>query len=317
MVFNHFFCYNIAHGDFMTEKDYKIILKDKLIEYRDTLNLPKNVTFGVEIEYENIVKDTVSYLLLEEQQKNPSLMNWKNTSEIDISEFNELGEELNGEIVSKILLDKSSTWQSLKTVLNMLEKNGAIITNKCGGHVNIGAHILEQNKDYWRNFFLLWLLYEDVIYKFSSGEFMEVRADELGLLKKISNYFHLTKLKNIKRIDYLGINRFDKCLDVYIDKNLSNEILMGNRIEFRIPNGTLSEEIWQNYINFFTRFVIACKKELDVEKTIYKIKKKDSSAVELADYVFDDEIDKEYFLIQTLKTNKIYKKELPEHKIYY
>lgn len=300
----------------MSEKDYKRLLKDKLIEYRNSLNLPNYVTFGVEIEYENIVKDTVSYLLEEEQEKNFHLINWKNTSEIDISEYNKLGEELNGEIVSKILIDKKENWKSLSDILNMLEKNGAIVTNKCGGHVNIGAHILGKNKKYWRNFFFLWLLYEDVIYDFSKGEFLNVREDELGLFRRISTYLDINKIKNIKRRDYMDFKKFHKHLDIYINENLIDKILIGNRLEFRIPNGTLSKEMWQNYVNFFAKFVMASRKELDIEKTIYKINNKDSSAIELADYIFDNDIDKEYFLIQTLKTNKIYQKELPKH-IYY
>ena len=50
---------------------------------------------------------------------------------------------------------------------------------------------------------------------------------------------------------------------------------------------------------------------------VYKINNNEHNAVELADYVFEDNIDKDNFLIQTLKTNKIYKKELPSHITHY
>lgn len=304
----------------MTEQDYKRILKDKFINFRTSLNLPEDVTFGIEIEYENIVKDTVTYLLEEEKNFNPNLINWKSKSEIDIAEYNKLGEEMNGGISSKILIDKPSTWEALRSVLYVLDKNGAIITNKCGGHVNIGAHILEKNKTYWRNFLLLWILYEGVIYKFSSGEFSDIRYTLCCFFENVSSTLSLENIINIKNklyLNTLGVSLFDKGHDICISKALDDKQLLNNRIEFRIPNGTLSEEIWQNYINFFAKFVIACKKELDVEKVLYKIKNNEHSAVELADYVFDNDIDKEYFLIQTLKTNKVYKKELLEHKIYY
>lgn len=309
----------------MTEKDYKIMLKDKLIEYRDTLNLSSDITFGIEIEYENIVKETISYLLEEEKFYNPRLVGWVNKSEFDIAEYNKSGEETNGEIVSKILTDRPSTWDCLRTILIMLDRNGAVITNKCGGHVNIGAHILGKNKKYWRNFFLLWMLYEDVIYDFSKGEFLNFRVENNSInnyVYRISGHFELNKILNLKQKNYKNyiytsnLCLLDKFHDVYISSMVGNEITNGNRIEFRIPNGTLNEEIWQNYINFFSKFVIACKKELDIDKTIFKIKNNESNAVELADYIFDDDIDKEYFLIQALKTNKVYKKELPGH-IYY
>ena len=81
----------------MTEKDYKKELKNRLIEYRETLCLPSDVTFGVEIEYEGIVKDTVSYLLSEEQL-DKRLIGWKNKSEFSIAEFSKEREMINGEI---------------------------------------------------------------------------------------------------------------------------------------------------------------------------------------------------------------------------
>ena len=50
--------------------DYKKALKDELIYYRNKLNLEKNITFGVEIEYEDIVKDHVDYYLSENKLYN-------------------------------------------------------------------------------------------------------------------------------------------------------------------------------------------------------------------------------------------------------
>ena len=170
MVFNHFFCYNTLHGDIMSEKDYKKILKDKLIEYRNSLNLPSDVTFGVEIEYENMPTDTVTWLMYQERQFNEKLNKWFSKRETDLSEYNNiLRENMNGEISSPILIDNIDNWNNLTIVLNLLEKNGAIVTEKCGGHVNIGAHILGNNQEYWRNFLLLWTLYYKQICKFSSG----------------------------------------------------------------------------------------------------------------------------------------------------
>jgi len=311
----------------MSEKDYKILLKDKLIEYRNSLSLPSEVTFGVEIEYENVPTDTVTCLIYRERQLNQNLNKWFSKREPDLSEYNNIiRENMNGEISSPILIDNIDNWNDLKIILNLLDKKGAIITNKCGGHVNIGAHILGNNQEYWRNFLLLWVLYYKEICKFSSGEFVNLRTRR----KNVLNNSIILLSKRVEFIyekygkigyflndicDFLFDSKYD--ISIPIPLILSDSIKEDNRIEFRIPNGTLNEEIWQNYINFFSKFVLSCKKELDVEKTLYKIKNRESSAVELANYVFNDDIDKEYFLIQTLKTSKIYKKELPEHKIYY
>lgn len=308
----------------MTEKDYKEMLKNRLIEYRDTLNLPSDITFGIEIEYENIPTDTVTYLIYQERSFNKELKNWINKRELDLCEYNNnLKENMNGEINSPILKDNIDTWKNLKVVLDLLNRNNALITQKCGGHVNIGAHILGNNQEYWRNFLLLWILYEKEIYKFCSGENIKVRRRDDNTIERISKELKLN-INNIlnnysdiyKYLKHASYCLFFKCHDISLKTFSGNAFEENNKIEFRIPNGTLSEEIWQNYINFFAKFVIACKKELDTEKVLYKIKNHEHSVIELCDYVFDNDIDKEYFLIQTLKTNKIYKKELHPHITY-
>ena len=304
----------------MTEKEYKKELKNKLIEYRNTLNLSQNITFGIEIEYENIATDTVTHLINYHDYYNYNIEGWCNKREPDINEYNsKFREVMNGEINSPMLIDNNYTWTSLSDICDMLYRREAIVTKKCGGHVNIGAHILGENPKNWRNFLLLWILYEKEIYKFSSGEFIKIRPDLKSYFKKVSLNLDLKDILNIEYIPYLcnlDFCIFDKKHDIYIEKQLNGKLEEGNRIEFRIPNGTIREEIWQNYINFFAKFVLACKKELDVEYTLYKIKNKEHNAVELANYVFDTQLDKNNFLIQTLKTNKIYKKELPTHIIY-
>ena len=305
----------------MIVQNYRKKLKDELIEYRYNLDLPKELTFGIEIEYENIVNDTMSHLLDFESLFNSNLKKWENKREADINVRNKLDELMNGEVVSPILTDKISDWKNLKLVLNILKRNDAIITEKCGGHVNIGAHILGSNVKYWRNFLLLWILYEKEIYKFSSGEYSYVRKRNDNTINRIGIILN-QKIKEILIGDdeiytYLRrIANFSKLHDLSLERFISPNFEENNRIEFRVPNGSLSEEIWQNYINFFAKLLLTCKKELDIDKLVYKINNNEHNVVELADLIFKDQIDKDNFLIQTLKTNKIYKKELPKHIIY-
>lgn len=308
------------YGEVMTEKEYKKILKDELIEYRESLNLSKDITFGVEIEYENIPVDNLSYFLEELRDYNNNFLHWKNKREIDIEEINNLNEEMNGEINSPILIDSIDTWQNLREILNLLNSNSAIITERCGGHVNIGAHILGGNSEYWRNFILLWILYEKEIYKFSSGEYVKVRNRNDNIINNSSNILK-RDIESILKLDDSVSDYLNNCAYRLFTKKYDisfqdiNDIIFkrNNKIEFRVPNGSLNEEIWQNYINFFTKFLIACKKELNIDKILYKLKNDEHNAVELDNYIFDDEIDKNYFLIQTLKANKVYKKILPSH----
>lgn len=51
----------------MTEKDYKHILKDSKIKYRSFFNFTKEVTFGIEIEYENVSNQLMAHLINEEE----------------------------------------------------------------------------------------------------------------------------------------------------------------------------------------------------------------------------------------------------------
>ena len=294
----------------MGEKDYRRKLKDQLIIYRKKLNLPKNLTFGIEIEYENISYEIVNYLLNEENFYNHNLNKWSNFPEIDIQECNNVGDIMNGEIVSPILSDTIGNWKKIEIVLDILKNNQAIVTNKCGGHVNIGIDILEHNIEYFKNFQLLWILYSKQIKSFSTGEYEKIRGN-LELVKSLNGLLKVKDVIYLNTLSDMCPLLFDKRHEIYIEDNEYSK-----RIEFRIPNGTLSKEIWQNYINFFAKFVLACKKKLDREEILYKIKNNKGNVFDLANYIFDNELDKEFFLIQTLKTNKIYKKELPKHIIY-
>lgn len=305
----------------MGEKEYLNYLKDRVIKYRKTLNIPRYITFGIEIEYENIAKDTLSHYMEELKYYDKIYEGWKNTSEITIAEYKGC-ETMNGEVKSPVLKDTLITWRNLLETLNLINSQFGIVTNKCGGHVNIGTQILGEEQENWRNFFLLWILYEKEIYKFSSGEFNIVRKHDEDMINRVAPDLkvHLKDILKNEKMPFSYIRftdaLFDKKHDISLQKVSCYSYKEENVIEFRLPNGTLREEIWQNYINFFVKFLLACKKELDVERTLYNIENNKHSAIELADYVFDDETDKEYFLIQTLKLNKIYKKDLVPHLHY-
>ena len=88
-----------------------------------------------------------------------------------------------------------------------------------------------------------------------------------------------------------------------------------NTIEFRIPNGTANEIVWQNYINTLVKFLLA---QIDIDEDFldYQIEMKNiptpityreiylRKALELADLIFQSDTDKIYFLNQYLKQEK-------------
>lgn len=289
--------------------------KNEFIEYRSTLNLPLDITFGIEIEYENIKKDYVDSYIYELKQ-NKSIGDWKSKEEADISEYNSKGDLINGEISSPILIDNINSWKELKKVVEIIDKNNGIITDKCGTHINIGAQIMGDKSIYWRNFLLLWILYENEIYKFCSGEFNTIR-NRKDMIGSICNDLSIDKVLEMYEpatnyIYYITDSLMDKKHDISLQSVYSYCFNIDNVIEFRLPNGTIKEEIIQNYVNFFAKFLLACKKELDIDKILYNIKNNicDNS---LCDYVFEEEIDKKNFLIQASKQNKVYSKKLPSH----
>ena len=87
-------------------------------------------------------------------------------------------------------------------------------------------------------------------------------------------------------------------------------------VEFRVPNGTFDEIIWQNNINLFIKMMLYCKSDKYDEDIICKRKRivEDNfsvlssyssiyleQALELADMIFDNNLDKLYFLKQYIK----------------
>ena len=86
-------------------------------EYRQCLNLPNEITFGLEIEHEGIFRDKTNQFIKE------NIENWKLAYDLSLDD--------GGEIVSPILHDEIKTWQDLKKIcesakifgeLNMQEK---------------------------------------------------------------------------------------------------------------------------------------------------------------------------------------------------
>lgn len=90
-----------------------------------------------------------------------------------------------------------------------------------------------------------------------------------------------------------------------------------NTIEFRSPNGTLEPVIWQNNINFFTKMLIYCKSgdfDEDIVEKRLEFNNQDlylyrqiflTQALELTDLIFDNNLDKIYFLRQYLKSFEV------------
>lgn len=305
-----FFSFNVLvykytrSGDILrSNKELLKELKEYEIKYKDNLDLPKNVLFGLEIEYEGL-----------KQIKFTLPNSWINKEEDTIPD--------GGEINSNPMVDSLDTWNNLKYVLETLKEEGAKIYDAASGHIHFDSRILGSDFDAWIRLIKLWIMYEPIIYRFSSGEKDKLRK----LCMKYAFYLRYSLLDKYDRLmcctDYDELisclnNVCTRCYGLClsnVDRHKDK-----NTIEVRCPNGSLEPIIWQNNVDFFANFFLAIKnKEIDEELFKYRTKTFDEKirygktylnedvnlAIELSDFIFCDEEKKMDFLKQYTKTFK-------------
>ena len=289
-------------------QDFLIELNNYYLTYRSTLYLPNYVTFGTEIEFENVSKRSVKSFL----ESNMLFNKWFVTGDSSL--------ESGGEVVSCVLTDQKRSWKALKKVCNYLNQNGAGTSKNAGGHIHLGAHILAGDINNYEYFAKLWAIYEHVIYRFLYGDKLVGRPEIFVFANPIrkriferSYYFGKSNINELR----MGLGLFkDNAINLNIVKD-NAKFDYGNTIEVRVPNATDNEIIWQNNINFMTMFLLkVVSKQLDeeeiddlfirsskreIEKYFYdQIFLEDS--LKLVDLIFDNNLDKCYFLRQYLKS---------------
>ena len=278
------------------------------LEYRENLALSKNVSFGIEIEYENVFRFLVNSYI----KKNFS--DWIGHKDASLDN--------GGEITSPILYDNEKTWNDLKNICNYLKKKKANTLNRAGGHIHIGSQILEYNLNYWRLFIKMYMLYENVIFRFAYGEKLQARRTLQKFAPPIANslFEKIEQLNRVKTLsslsEVLPVEEKYQALNFRNTIFLDVEIFNKNTVEFRSPNATIEEIVWQNNINAFTKLMLAATKGLiDEECLDYKISNFTNydfmykeiclkSVLEFVDLIFDNNLDKIYFLKQYFKDFK-------------
>lgn len=311
----------------MNEKDRDELLnllRSYKIALRDKLNLRNNTTFGLELEFgtskekeiESKLK-SLNYKWLLEKRLNGKYWDFKK----------ELSSIDGYEITTPISFDEVETWKQLESVCNLLKSNNVRIGEKDAGHVNFGSQILGNNVESWLKFFRLYSLYENTIYRFSYGEFECERpylekyafpiAKELNhKLDKLENPFELPSLR--KLFTTVQTQHKVKAMQFYKMSQGGTSFEKDRRFEFRMPNATAEPIIWQNNVNFFAHLLYAAEKDLDIDEVKAKINRKFDDlqnirkynyinideALELADLIFDNNLDKINFLRQYMKEFK-------------
>ncbi len=304
------------------------------IEYRKSLSLDSNLTFGIEIEFSNLTFDEIMSKYVTNMLPNYIKSNdIKNKSKYFLYKFESSVDLYNSgcEIVSSIMHDNEKDWNKLAKVCYFLKQENAKITNLCAGHIHIGAHLLTEI-EHFITLIKLWLVYEPIIFYFGYGEDIKPRK----LIYTYAMSINFNDLKNIDKLkddcafikDFLNILtsnlkgyyrnvclNLDNIKNVILPRTSENTSKYKDTIEFRNPNGTLKPSIWQNNINFFTKMIMAIiNNKIDLEYLNYRFNNLNynnnidsfnnihiADAIELADIIFNDEIDKFYFLKQYFK----------------
>ena len=291
-------------------QDLLVEVENNLIEYRYNLNLPDEVTFGVEIEYEKVSDVKIHQFII----KN-SLIDWFSGYDKSLSS--------GGEVSSPIMNDKIKYWQELRSICEFLSFNGADTLHNAGGHVHVGAHILGEDVEAWKDFLRLYTAYESVLFRFAYGDKISARKKILKNALPIADflYSNMSDIMNIKSVDFLSYLvpnvRYTALNFKNVEFFMLGNKLKKNTLEFRNPNGTTDAVVWQNNINTFTKMLLSSKnKVMDGDFLNYKLKEEYllysqnkyiydevnlKNALEFVDLVFDNNLDKMYFLKQYLK----------------
>ena len=175
-------------------QDLIYYINNYYLELRNNLEikeLKENIGFGIEIECEKSNERKIY------QQLNYLIPNWKIRSDNSL--------DSGTEVVSPILHDNKEVWKELEQVCNTIDKN-AIIGENSGGHLHVGAQIL--NNDVYSLLDLkdLWLTYENIIYRFAYGEYLNPRKS----IQKYAKPLNKTDLKKIISHNNKFFNEYDE-----------------------------------------------------------------------------------------------------------
>ena len=291
--------------------DLLVTIENYDLEYRKSLNLDDKVTFGIEIEYERLSKNLVRIFL------NKNFSKWKSKPDGSLV--------YGGEINSPIMRDKECYWEELQKICKYLKKRRVITSDNAGGHIHVGAHILKDDFNNWRKFIKTYAVYENVLFRFLYGDKLTPRKTLKEYAPPMASNI-LWRLDKINKAD----NLYDMRLALPIENrtqaiNLTNvkfseltqQAKIKNTVEFRCPNSTVEEVVWQNNINALTKLMLAtASPNFDEEYIDYKISQGEiptsqhnytyneillKKVLEFTDLIFDNNQDKIYFLRQYLK----------------
>lgn len=293
-----------------TEKKEMLIKLNKFfLTFRQSLNLKDDATFGFEIEF-----DDIDYITFYYQIKKYIDLEWQYKLDPSIP--------FGAEACSPILKDNQKSWKMFFDVCKLISSS-ATLTEECGSHIHVGANLLGDDINSWFNFIKLWASYENVIYRFLAGEFVRPRWCMAVYAAPVKDIYYETynELKSKKNIDAWDIiDKISKGVNFNVNTCGIKDIdinFYDNTFEFRGANGSFNPVILQNNANFILKLLIYAKSDkfndevvnrrMQLNFSIFQNNEDDYSkiyldqALELADLIFNNNLDKIYFLRQYIK----------------
>ena len=299
--------------------DFLDVLSDYYINYRDTLDLPEELTFGIEIEFENVEKELVrNFINANTLSREHDFYNFSWLTKHDGSLSS------GGEVNSPASIDNKKFWRDLKKICLFLKSKNAVMNEEASCHMHYGASYLGDDIEAWRLFLKTYAAFEPVLFRFFYGDMLCPRyrlynySFPIGstIVHNLYKFDIISSTKDLIRI----VNHISKYLSINfanVDFDNIKRNHYKNTLEFRIPNATTNHIILQNNLNVAGKMIVSAKEKLiDEEFVDYKIKKDfinfDSNksrynevllkdALEFCDVNFDNNLDKANFLKQYLK----------------
>lgn len=302
-------------------EDLFVLIDDVYMELRENLGLSNDITFGLEIEFEES-----NNVEIEKWLEVNHLTSWYLHDDVSLKR--------GGEVTSSILYDKKETYEELNTVCSIIKKQAKSFNN-AGGHIHIGSQIINKDSKVLLNLLKLWAVYENIIFRFSYGEYLTGRRN-IDHYAKVMHEEFIKVYEKYKESDisFLELIKVLQANTKYQALNFNNvkqeDFDYGNTLEVRCPNATLNSVIWQNNVNFFTKlFTYAKSLDFDYDKLDrrYNINKDNYNlysmyneiylrqALELCDLIFNNNLDKVYFLRQYIKSFEVGDKPFVRAKV--
>jgi len=234
-------------------------IRNNIPSFTDTksFKLPPEMTIGMEIESEGSFSSVI--------MSGFDFAGWKATPDGSL--------DLGVEVVSPILHANENDVEQIYIVTNTLNSLEQNISEKCGGHIHIGADFLTSKQAY-TNLLEIWCNTEKILYSICNDKNEAPRggvghyakpispkvqeALEMGSINLSDDYELDSFVEGLKQIQGLHEVTGD---ERYSGLNFLNINNGKNTIEFRLANGTINPDLWIDNINLFGG-IVAISEEL-------------------------------------------------------